>query len=55
MDDTARICDADSGKEIALLISHTGRVLSTRFNPDGVRVVTTSNDHTARIWWGTGR
>jgi hypothetical protein len=32
---TARIWDADSGKEIALLKGHTGAVLSAGFSPDG--------------------
>ena len=42
--------DADSGKEIAQLKGHTGPVRSAGFNPDGKRVVTASDDNTARIW-----
>jgi dipeptidyl aminopeptidase/acylaminoacyl peptidase len=49
-DSTARISDADSGKEIALLKGHTNPVLSAGFSPDGKRVVTASYDNTARIW-----
>ena len=51
LDKTARIWDAESGKEIAVLKGHYGdRVLSAAFSGDGKRVVTASLDKTARIW-----
>ncbi len=49
-DDTARIWDAESGKEIAVLKGHTGGVNTAAFSGDGKRVVTASDDKTARIW-----
>ena len=49
-DNTARIWDAESGKEIAVLKGHAGRVISAAFSADGKRVVTASDDKTARIW-----
>jgi hypothetical protein len=55
-DKTARIWDAESGKEIAVLKGHTGSVWSAAFSGDGKRVVTASADRTARIWdvtWAT--
>ncbi len=49
-DHTARIWDAASAKEIAVLRGHGGGVTTATFSPDGSRVVTASEDHTARIW-----
>ena len=49
-DKTARIWDAASAKEIAVLRGHDDAVLSAAFSPDGSRVVTASRDKTARIW-----
>ena len=55
-DNTARIWDAESGKQIAVLKGHAGSVISAAFSGDGKRVVTASSDNTARIWdviWAT--
>ena len=55
-DKTARIWDAESGKEIAVLKGHDQAVHSAAFSGDGKRVVTASFDKTARIWdvtWAT--
>jgi len=49
-DNTARIWDAASGTEIAVLRGHDSAVNSAAFSPDGSRIVTASNDKTARIW-----
>jgi WD40 repeat protein/energy-coupling factor transporter ATP-binding protein EcfA2 len=49
-DKTARIWDAASAKEIAVLRGHENSVRSAAFSPDGVRIVTASWDNTARIW-----
>jgi len=49
-DNTARIWDAVSAKEIAVVRGHGGRVTSAAFSPDGTRIVTASDDNTARIW-----
>ena len=49
-DNTARIWDAATGKEIMVLRGHEGPVTSAAFSPDGLRIVTASMDKTARIW-----
>jgi hypothetical protein len=49
-DKTARIWDAVTAKEIAVLRGHDEYVTSAAFSPDGRTVVTASADGTARIW-----
>jgi WD40 repeat protein len=49
-DQTARIWDARTGDEIAVLRGHVRGVRGAVFSPDGTRVVTASADQTARIW-----
>jgi hypothetical protein len=49
-DKTARVWDAATGKEIAILRGHDEQVDSAAFSPDGSRIVTASRDKTARIW-----
>jgi len=48
-DDTARIWDAETGKELRKLEGHTSSVNSATFSPDGKKIVT-GGDRTARIW-----
>jgi WD40 repeat protein len=49
---TARVWDADSGKEL-LQLKHDDVVTQAEFSPDGRRIVTASKDHTARLWDST--
>src|SRR5436305_10987510 len=48
-DQTARIWDAATGAEIAVLRGHKDQVSAAAFSPDGSRIVTASGDQTARI------
>ncbi len=36
--------------KLMLPIGHTGVVNSAQFSPDGKKIVTASDDHTAKIW-----
>ena len=49
-DDTARIWDAETGKELQKLEGYASTVNSVAFSPDGKKIVTGSTDGTARIW-----
>jgi WD40 repeat protein len=48
-DETARIWDSGSGKELARF-AHSGRLRHATFSADGTRVATASEDKTARVW-----
>jgi WD40 repeat protein len=45
-DQTARVWDAASGRELLALRGHKGGVRSAAFSPDGARIVTASWDTT---------
>jgi hypothetical protein len=49
-DGTARIWDAATAKQVAVLRGHDSDVRSAAFSSDGSRIVTASADKTARIW-----
>ena len=49
-DKTARLWDAQTGRELRRFEGHTELVLSVAFSPDGRRVLTGSKDTTARLW-----
>jgi WD40 repeat protein/DNA-binding SARP family transcriptional activator len=47
---TASIRDAQNGKTLTTLASHTGDILAVGYSPDGKLVSTGSADGTARLW-----
>jgi tetratricopeptide (TPR) repeat protein len=49
-DSTAKVWDAQSGRETLTLKGHTNYVSSVAFSPDGRRIVTDSSDSTAKVW-----
>lgn len=49
-DGTARMWDADTGKELLTLWGHTHQVTSAAWSPDGKRIVTGSQDSTVKVW-----
>jgi dipeptidyl aminopeptidase/acylaminoacyl peptidase len=48
--DVPRVWDATTGVELFALAGHGSEVKSAAFSPDGTRVVTASEDGTARVW-----
>jgi WD40 repeat protein len=58
-DNSAKLWDAETGKEILSLPGHTQEVTSVAFSPDGLSVLTSSRDGTAIIWlakdWRDGK
>jgi WD40 repeat protein len=53
---TAHLFEANTGRHLATLRGHDGRVWTVAFSPDGRRIVTTASDQSARIWdTATGR
>jgi eukaryotic-like serine/threonine-protein kinase len=53
---TVRLWEARTGRDLGTLTGHAGTVAAVTFSPDGRRLVTGGQDHTARIWdAATGR
>ena len=49
-DNTAKLWDAATGKELLALRGHSGPVVSVAWSPDGKRLATASGDLTASVW-----
>jgi WD40 repeat protein/tRNA A-37 threonylcarbamoyl transferase component Bud32 len=53
-DNTVRLWDADTGRELLKLEGHTDWVSAVAFDPGGLRLASCSLDGTARIWLADG-
>jgi len=53
MDQTTRIWNAASGKNLLTITGHNASVLALAFSPDGSILATGSHDATTRIWDAT--
>jgi hypothetical protein len=49
-DQTAKVWDAASGKDLLTLKGHSAGIWSVVFSPDGLRTVTGGEDATAKVW-----
>lgn len=49
-DQTAKVWDAESGKELLTLRGHLDAVSGVTYSPDGKHLATTSDDQTAKVW-----
>ena len=49
-DSTAKVWDANTGKELFSLKGHIDRLNSAQFSPDGNRIVTVSWGNTFKVW-----
>ncbi|MBC7780705.1 MAG: hypothetical protein H7125_11455 [Proteobacteria bacterium] len=50
VDNTARVWDADTGKELNTFTAHQGPINGVAFSGDGRHLVTGSADRTAKLW-----
>jgi len=49
-DNTCKIWDTESRKELMTLRGHGGSIEACTFTPDGTLVISASNDRTLRVW-----
>jgi len=50
-DGTAKVWDAESGKELLSLVGHNGVVNDIKFSPDGKLIATAGEDALVKIWY----
>jgi hypothetical protein len=53
-DQTAKVWDAVTGREVLALKGHNGWVNAVAFSPDGKRIITGSEDNTVKVWDAQG-
>ena len=49
-DQTLKVWDLESGRELRTLTGHSGAVIAVAVTPDGRRAVSASEDQTLKVW-----
>ncbi|MDR1626851.1 MAG: hypothetical protein LBT33_09960, partial [Spirochaetia bacterium] len=49
-DNTIKLWDVESGREVCTFSGHSNRVWSVAFSPDGKQIVSGSGDDTLKLW-----
>jgi WD40 repeat protein len=55
MDQTVKLWDAATGREMLTLEGHNSKLYCVDFSPDGRRLVSGGRDRTIRIWSAANR
>ena len=50
MDNSAKLWDIETGKELSTMTGHSAEIIALGFNTRGDQLITGSFDHTVSVW-----